>query len=89
MFAPLDGIPEDPATGSAAAALTAFLGRLDARSQSFEIHQGDDMGRPSLISTSVDVENGAPVEVRVAGRAVRVMEGRLTLGGVPNTARLS
>ena len=70
------GIPEDPATGSACAALTAFLGNLDGRSQAFEIHQGDDMGRPSLIRTSVDIDAG---EVRVAGTAVRVMEGRLTL----------
>ncbi len=77
MFAPLDGIPEDPATGSAAAALTAYLGRLDGVSQGFEISQGVDMGRPSLIRTSVDVENGAPREVRVAGTAVKVMEGRL------------
>ncbi|MBT8473975.1 MAG: PhzF family phenazine biosynthesis protein [Alphaproteobacteria bacterium] len=79
MFAPLDGIPEDPATGSAAAALTAFFGWLDGRSQHFEVSQGVDMGRPSLIRTSVEVENGTPVETRVAGNAVRVMEGRLTL----------
>ncbi len=77
MFAPLDGIPEDPATGSAAAALTAFLGWLDGRSQRFEISQGVDMGRPSVIRTAVDVVDGASKEVRVAGTAVRVMEGRL------------
>ena len=79
MFAPLDGIPEDPATGSAAAALTSFLGRLDGWSQGFTIHQGVDMGRPSLIETEVTVEGGAPVVVAVAGSAVKVMEGRLTL----------
>ncbi len=77
MFAPLDGIPEDPATGSAAAALAAWLGQLDGVSQSFTISQGVAMGRPSQIAASVTVEDGAPVEVSIAGRAVKVMEGRL------------
>ena len=79
MFAPLDGIPEDPATGSAAAALAAYLGRLDGASASFEISQGVDMGRPSRISAEITVENGAPQAVAIAGEAVKVMEGRLTL----------
>lgn len=79
MFAPLDGIPEDPATGSAAAALAAWLGQLEGRSQGFGISQGVAMGRPSRIDAEVTVEDGAPVEVAIAGRAVRVMEGRLLL----------
>lgn len=79
MFAPLDGIPEDPATGSAAAALSSFLGQLDGTSQSFHITQGVTMGRPSQITAEVTVENNTPVEVAISGRAVLVMEGRLTL----------
>ncbi len=79
MFAPLDGIPEDPATGSAAAALAAFLGQLDGQSARFDITQGVEMGRPSQIDARVTVEDGQPVAVRIAGKAVRVMEGRLTL----------
>lgn len=79
MFAPLDGIPEDPATGSAAAALSAYLGQLDGRSAPFRITQGVEMGRPSRIEASVSVVDGVPVAVRIAGRAVRTMEGRLTL----------
>ena len=79
MFAPLDGIPEDPATGSAAAALAAFLGRLDGRSARFDVRQGVEMGRPSRIEAKVTVEDGRPVSVAVAGGAVKVMEGRLTL----------
>ena len=78
MFQPLGGIMEDPATGSAAAALAAYLGKLDGRSQSFEIHQGIEMGRPSRIEAEVTVENGEPVAVRIGGNAVKVMEGRLT-----------
>lgn len=79
MFAPLGGILEDPATGSAAAALAAYLGKLDGVSQSFDISQGVKMGRPSRIEASVAVENGAPVAVTIAGHAVKVMQGQLTL----------
>ncbi len=79
MFAPLDGIPEDPATGSAAAALAAYLGQLDGVSAAFEISQGVDMGRPSTISAEVTIGNGAPKSVAISGEAVKVMEGRLTL----------
>lgn len=79
MFAPLDGVPEDPATGSAAAALTALLGKLDGQSQEFDITQGVEMGRPSRIHSEVTVEAGEPVEVAISGRAVKVMEGRLTI----------
>ena len=78
MFAPLGGIMEDPATGSAAAALAAYLGYLDGASACFHITQGVDMGRPSLIRAEVTVEDGAPVEIAIAGKAVKVMEGRLT-----------
>lgn len=78
MFSPLGGIPEDPATGSACAALVAFLGQLEGASARYDIRQGDDMGRPSRIDAEVTVENGSPVVVSIAGSAVRVMEGRLT-----------
>ena len=64
MFAPHDGMPEDPATGSAAAALTALLGQLE--------------GRSSLIEAAVEVDGGQPVAVSICGSAVKVMEGRLT-----------
>lgn len=77
MFAPLAGIPEDPATGSAAAALAAYLGKLEGRTIKLKIVQGVEMGRPSLIETEATIENGAPVAVTVAGTAVRVAEGRL------------
>ena len=77
MFSPLSGIPEDPATGSASAALAAYLGQLDGRSQSFAISQGVAMGRPSQIAAEVTVEDGAPVAVAIEGSAVKVMEGRL------------
>jgi trans-2,3-dihydro-3-hydroxyanthranilate isomerase len=72
MFAPLDNIPEDPATGSACAALAAFLCDLEDSPVSLTVHQGEDMGRPSTIHLTA---NGTSVSV--AGQAVRVMEGHL------------
>lgn len=79
MFAPLGGILEDPATGSASAALAAYLGRLEGQSAVFDIDQGVAMGRPSKITAEVTVEAGEPVAVAISGHAVKVMEGRLTL----------
>ncbi len=76
MFAPLDGIPEDPATGSAAAALAAYLGELDGRSQSFTVDQGVEMGRPSRIEAEVIVSDRRSVAVAIAGSAVKMMDGR-------------
>ena len=72
MFAPLDEMPEDPATGSAAATLAALL--AEARgAYAGTIHQGEDMGRPSQIGV-----NAVSGRVTVSGEAVKVMEGRLT-----------
>ncbi|MCA1776655.1 MAG: PhzF family phenazine biosynthesis protein [Loktanella sp.] len=71
MFAPLDNIPEDPATGSACAALAALLSDSQAR---LSIRQGEDMGRPSRIETQATAES-----VTVFGSAVRMMEGRLVI----------
>jgi trans-2,3-dihydro-3-hydroxyanthranilate isomerase len=74
MFAPQDGVPEDPATGSANAALTALLAQVDGRSQHLRIAQGIEMGRPSLLLTEA-----GPNGVRVGGRCVMVMEGTLRI----------
>ncbi len=76
MFAPLDNIPEDPATGSAAATLAAFLARKEDRNLTLRLHQGDDMGRPSVIDLRTEGQS-----VTVSGKAVLVMEGRLHLPG--------
>ncbi|WP_375263563.1 PhzF family phenazine biosynthesis protein [Palleronia sp.] len=72
MFAPLDDIPEDPATGSAATVLALYLAK--GGSLNLEIRQGEDMARPSLIRA--EAAGGAVI---ISGRAVRVMEGRLTV----------
>ncbi|WJH40746.1 PhzF family phenazine biosynthesis protein [Aliirhizobium terrae] len=78
MFAPLDDVPEDPATGSASAALAAFLvDREPATDGSFHltIEQGVEMGRRSVIELDVVKQAGQVTDVRVSGRCVFVMRG--------------
>jgi trans-2,3-dihydro-3-hydroxyanthranilate isomerase len=79
-FSPLDGIAEDAATGSAAAATMALLtlaAPAAAARQRWRVRQGEDMGRPSLIRGTVEKGGGAILAVRIAGQAVIVMEGTL------------
>ena len=76
MFAPLSNIPEDPATGSAAAALAALLATFDGldRDQRYEITQGVEMGRTSDI-----VATASGGRARVGGPCVPMQRGTLTL----------
>lgn len=74
MFAPLNNIPEDPATGSASAAAAAFLAQLEGSDTAdFIIEQGVEMGRSSRLELSV---RGS--EVRVGGPCVPVMRGTVS-----------
>ncbi|KAB7616345.1 PhzF family phenazine biosynthesis protein [Amylibacter sp. SFDW26] len=77
MFAPLSNIPEDPATGSAAAALGTYLTALSGKALNTTIMQGVEMGRPSAINISTTIESGVPTSVTVQGYAVKVMQGQL------------
>lgn len=80
MFAPNDGIYEDPATGSASAILAAQLlhaGELSEGTNRVPLTQGEDMGRPSEIALSIDVADGKIEAVRIGGAAVRVSNGSL------------
>lgn len=82
MFAPLDNIPEDPATGSASAALAALLASRDSRSDgsvAILIEQGVEMGRRSVIQAEASKRDGIVTAVTVAGACVPVMRGTLTL----------
>jgi trans-2,3-dihydro-3-hydroxyanthranilate isomerase len=84
MFAPGAGVPEDPATGSAAGPLGVYLalhgavpgGAADGHGR-FAIDQGVEMGRPSELDVTVLVDGGRPSGVRVEGSAVLVMRGDL------------
>jgi len=69
---PVGGVVEDPATGAAAAALGAYLrerGEIVAPA-SFEIVQGVEMGRPSLLTVSIEPGDAG---VRVSGTAVPIL----------------
>jgi trans-2,3-dihydro-3-hydroxyanthranilate isomerase len=78
MFAPLDGVPEDPATGSANAALGALLAHFDAAASGsfrWRVAQGVEMGRPSVLEVAAEKRDGVVVEARVGGASVLVSEG--------------
>lgn len=79
MFAPVSGTLEDPATGSAATPLAALLLSLDGgESASYEIAQGVEMGRPSLLRVGAQ---RAPDGIRatVGGGCVPVLRGEATV----------
>ena len=79
MFAPLAGIEEDPATGSANAALAALLLSLGGEDHlALVAHQGVEMGRPSLLHLGA---RRTPEGIRgsVGGGAVPVMRGVVSL----------
>src|SRR5258705_2244183 len=84
MFAPGDNIAEDPATGSAAGALGAYLvyhgasgaEAVDGRVR-FIIEQGEFMHRPSRIKLDAKGKPGSIEEVRVGGPSVVVAHGEV------------
>ena len=80
MFAPRMGVPEDPATGSAAAAFAGVLMQFEALGEGTHdvaIAQGQAMGRPSAIALQIAIESGALRSVEIGGAAVLVSEGSL------------
>lgn len=82
MFAPGINVPEDPATGSAIASFGGWLAMKDPKSEgefALIVHQGIEMGRPSLLEVRATKVAGAVTSVKVAGRAVLTGEGRLRL----------
>jgi trans-2,3-dihydro-3-hydroxyanthranilate isomerase len=80
MFAPLAGTWEDPATGSANAPLACLLLSLepDAKEASFEIHQGVEMGRPSLLHVNAR-RTPEGIVATLRGSCVAVMHGEIDL----------
>lgn len=80
MFSPLSGTWEDPATGSANAPLACLLLSLDpgAEEASFDIHQGVEMGRPSLLHVMARREPQGIVAT-LGGSCVAVMRGEIEL----------
>lgn len=79
MFAPVLGIPEDPATGGASGLLGAYLLQHNAVSAGTASRlvslQGVWMGRPSRIHIALSIRAGVLEKVRVGGEAVVVGTG--------------
>ena len=80
MFAPLLGVPEDPATGSANGGLGAYLVHHQAvpvtePTTYLLSEQGAEMGRPSTLHVEVDSRDEETTAVRVGGQVVPVAEG--------------
>lgn len=78
VFAPLDGIPEDPATGSAVCALVAMLSHYNSEKEgdySWRIAQGVEMKRPSILDARTEKRSGLVSGVWVAGTCQMVTEG--------------
>jgi trans-2,3-dihydro-3-hydroxyanthranilate isomerase len=81
MFAPMSGVAEDPATGSAAGPLALHLlrhGRIES-GEEIEISQGDEIGRPSKLYARVDGTPAQIERVEVGGSAVIVARGEFKL----------
>jgi len=82
MFAPLHGVLEDPATGSANVALAGLLANLRPEpdlSLLLRIAQGAEIGRPSLLDAAAEKRGGRVVETRIGGRCVAVMTGTIDI----------
>jgi trans-2,3-dihydro-3-hydroxyanthranilate isomerase len=78
MFAPLDGVPEDPATGSANCALAGLLSHNNEAANGgfhWRIAQGVEMGRPSLLEARAEKREGIVVATWIGGNSVLVSEG--------------
>ena len=82
MFAPLFGVPEDPATGSANVALIGLLAHHRPEADlvlARTIGQGFDMGRPSLLEASAEKKAGTVVATHIGGRCVPMLTGTIDL----------
>lgn len=82
MFALGHGIPEDPATGSAAAAFAGVIARYDqppGGEHRYRIEQGYEMGRPSTIQLALIMHDTHLQTVRIGGHAVRVADGEIEI----------
>jgi trans-2,3-dihydro-3-hydroxyanthranilate isomerase len=82
VFAPGSGIPEDPATGSAAVSLAGVIHKYDAPPDGVHrrvIEQGYALGRPSQVVVTLSVDGGKLTGVRIGGHAVPVAEGRISV----------
>ena len=74
-FDPLSNIPEDAASGNAAAALGGLLSTLSGQPLEITLSQGVEMGKPSKIKISTTVQDRSVTSITIGGSAVKVMHG--------------
>ena len=83
VFAPGLGVPEDPATGSAALGLGGWLvasGLLPGDGESsYAVRQGVELGRPSALACTVTAAGGLPVSATVSGQVVPIARGEIAV----------
>ena len=82
MFAPALGIAEDPATGSAVAALAGYLAVRQQQANgtlNWKIEQGIEMGRPSRLCLAAQKQGGEICAIRVGGVSVLVSQGTMII----------
>jgi PhzF family phenazine biosynthesis protein len=78
-FCPADGIHEDPVTGSANAAIGAYLhatGGLDATDAHYRASQGRELGRDGFVEVRVDRTTG---DVEIGGQSITCIDGIVNL----------
>jgi PhzF family phenazine biosynthesis protein len=78
-FCPADGIPEDPVTGSANAAIGAYLHatpQLGDLGTSYRVSQGREVGRDGYVDVRIDAATG---DVEIGGQSVTCVDGTLVL----------
>ena len=79
-FGPSSGVWEDPVTGSATGGMAAYLWRHGlVREAAYTVEQGHIMGRPGLVEVEVEGVGETPTTVRIAGTAVTVLRGTITV----------
>ncbi|MGC5030056.1 PhzF family phenazine biosynthesis protein [Micromonospora sp. DT229] len=83
VFVPGLGVPEDPATGSAALGLGVWLvasGLLPGEGRSsYTVRQGVEMGRPSSLACTVTAAGGTVLGATVAGQVMAVARGEILI----------
>jgi trans-2,3-dihydro-3-hydroxyanthranilate isomerase len=80
VYAPVHGVMEDPASGSANAGLANILASLSEEQNAtleWNVAQGVEMGRPSRLHVTAERRKGEVAEVRVAGGAVVACRGQI------------
>jgi trans-2,3-dihydro-3-hydroxyanthranilate isomerase len=82
MFAPGIGVPEDPATGSAAVGLAAYMAARSSTATGtlhWRVEQGFEMGRPSILEIEAEKRDGRVTATRVGGSTIIMTDGEMAV----------